>query len=103
MINPRALEILQALAEPTRLRILDLLSSSEEGLTVTLISAYLSVKRTSISHHLGVLHSVGLISFQKSERYHLYKLNWRNNILMSSASDILQTLYVKIKLTEGKE
>jgi DNA-binding transcriptional ArsR family regulator len=55
----RLVKLAAALGDETRLRILNVLSSSE--LTASEIADRLGVERTSLHHHLGILRSAGLL------------------------------------------
>jgi DNA-binding transcriptional ArsR family regulator len=62
-----------AVAEPRRRQILDLLSAGE--LPVNDVVASLGLAQPQVSKHLRVLRSVGLVSVRGSGRQRLYKLN----------------------------
>ena len=62
----RCCQVLQALADRTRLRILKLLRGSE--LCVTEIAAHFEMTQPSISHHLDVLKRSGLVVSEKRGR-----------------------------------
>ena len=66
-----------ALADVTRLQILDLLSVSD--LTASEVGATLNVPSNLLAHHLNVLADAGLISRRRSEgdrRRHYLTLTW---------------------------
>lgn len=58
-------ERLKALADPTRLRMLDLLTQQIEPLCVCEITAEFDVQQPTISHHIRILRQAGLISGEK--------------------------------------
>src|SRR5579872_5752997 len=62
-----------AVAEPQRRRILDLLAHGERS--VNDVAHSLHVKQPQVSKHLRVLKQVGLVSVRGSGRLRLYKLN----------------------------
>lgn len=64
----------QALADPTRLRILELLKKETE-LCVSDIAKHFDMKQPSISHHLDVLKRAGLVSSDKRGREVYYSFN----------------------------
>ncbi len=58
-------ERLKALADPTRLRMLDLLASQEQPLCVCDITSQFDQHQPTISHHLRILRQAGLINGEK--------------------------------------
>jgi DNA-binding transcriptional ArsR family regulator len=64
-----------AVAEPRRRRILDLLAGGE--LSVTDLVAQLGLAQPDVSKHLRVLREVGLVRVRDAGRQRLYRLNGR--------------------------
>ncbi len=58
-------ERLKALADPTRLRMLDLLAQQVEPLCVCEITAEFDLQQPTISHHIRILRQAGLIAGEK--------------------------------------
>ena len=58
-------ERLKALGDPTRLRMLDLLAQQEEPLCVCDITDQFPLSQPTISHHLKLLRTAGLIATEK--------------------------------------
>lgn len=58
-------ERLKALADPTRLRMLDLLAQQTEPLCVCEITAEFDLHQPTISHHIRILRQAGLIAGEK--------------------------------------
>ncbi len=58
-------ERLKALADSTRLRMLDLLTQQSEPLCVCEITAEFDLQQPTISHHIRILRQAGLISGEK--------------------------------------
>ena len=56
---------LKALADPTRLRMLDLLVEQPEPLCVCEITDQFDLRQPTISHHLRILREAGLIDCEK--------------------------------------
>jgi ArsR family transcriptional regulator, arsenate/arsenite/antimonite-responsive transcriptional repressor len=56
---------LKALADPTRLRLLDLLVAQQEPLCVCEITEQFAQQQPTISHHLRILRQAGLIAGEK--------------------------------------
>lgn len=64
---------LAALAEPTRLRVLDRLAHGP--LHVGALAELLEVPMVNLSHHLGVMRTAGLLDDEKVGRRVVYRLN----------------------------
>lgn len=64
---------LAALAEPTRLRVLDRLAHGP--LHVGALAELLAVPMVNLSHHLGVMRQAGLLADDKQGRRVVYRLN----------------------------
>lgn len=58
-------EHLKAVADPTRLRMLDLLAQQDQPLCVCDITPQFSQNQPTISHHLKLLRDAGLIDTEK--------------------------------------
>jgi len=63
-----------AIAEPRRRQILDLLANRGEQ-TVGVIVEAVGLPQSAVSKHLGVLREVGLVTVQQQGRQRMYKLN----------------------------
>ena len=63
----------KALSDPTRRRILELLSEGE--LTAGEIAAHFEMAKPSVSHHLSVLKSAGLVTDERQGQNIVYCLN----------------------------
>ncbi|MBI0579089.1 MULTISPECIES: autorepressor SdpR family transcription factor [Bacillaceae] len=66
-------EVFKALADPTRRKILDLLK--EQDLTAGEIADQFDMSKPSISNHLKILKSAGLVLDEKKGQFILYSLN----------------------------
>lgn len=69
---PETSDVYQAVADPTRRRLLDLLAVAE--LPVSELAAPFDVSRPAISQHLRVLKDAGLVSERKVGRQRVYRL-----------------------------
>jgi DNA-binding transcriptional ArsR family regulator len=69
---PQTLDLLAALAEPTRLRIVNCLSAAP--LFVSELQSILGVPQPTVSRHLRVLRDVGLVRDTPIAQYVLYRL-----------------------------
>ncbi|HEY7356842.1 MAG TPA: metalloregulator ArsR/SmtB family transcription factor [Ktedonobacterales bacterium] len=58
-------ERLKTLADPTRLRMLDLLAQHEESLCVCNITEQFPIHQPTISHHLRLLREAGFVDCEK--------------------------------------
>ncbi|MDQ6598684.1 ArsR family transcriptional regulator [Bacillus salipaludis] len=66
-------DVFKALADPTRRKILDLLK--EQDLTAGEIADQFDMSKPSISNHLKILKSAGLVLDEKKGQFILYSLN----------------------------
>ncbi len=69
----RLVRMLKALADPTRVRILQLLQSRDELCVCEIVDA-LQLPQYSISRHLGVLKAAGLVSDWRQGKWMHYNL-----------------------------
>jgi DNA-binding transcriptional ArsR family regulator len=69
-----ASDVFNAIAEPHRRQIIDLLAR-RRGLAVGAIVLALGLRQPSVSKHLGVLREAGLVCVNKRGRQRLYELN----------------------------
>ena len=65
----------QALADPTRVRILNLLANSPEQVCVCDITPHFNLKQPAISHHLKVLKEVCFITAERRGTFMYYAVN----------------------------
>src|SRR5260370_10595629 len=65
--------MLQALAEPNRIRIIECLRTG--SMNVTQLAKALNVEIVNVSHHLGVLRAAGLVQDEKNGRFVVYSLH----------------------------
>src|SRR5277367_6487565 len=66
-------EMLKAIAEPNRIRIIECLRAG--SMNVTQLAKALSVEIVNVSHHLGVLRQAGLVQDEKNGRFVVYSLH----------------------------
>lgn len=70
--SPAKHDVFQAIADPTRRKLLELLT--EQEMAVTAICSHFPISRTAVSKHLRILSEAGLVKEQKvgrETRYHL--------------------------------
>lgn len=65
--------VFQALADPTRRRILQILKDG--GLTAGEIAAHFDISQPSVSHHLTVLKNSGLVTAEREGQFITYYIN----------------------------
>ncbi|WP_342515149.1 metalloregulator ArsR/SmtB family transcription factor [Sporosarcina sp. FSL K6-1522] len=65
-------DVFQAIADPTRRKLLELLA--DKKLSITIISSHFTMSRTAVTKHLHVLESAGLVTSQKVGREKLFCL-----------------------------
>jgi DNA-binding transcriptional ArsR family regulator len=117
-------DVFQAIADPTRRKLLKLLSKEE--LPVTVISGYFPMTRTAVSKHLRILAEAGLVKERKvgrETRYVLdpeplqqlkewlqyFELFWENklialkNLVESEEADIVETANILRPIEQKKE
>ena len=72
----RVVPLLKAMADPVRLRLVSLVASHEggEACVCDLVDAF-ELSQPTISHHLKLLHSAGLIDREKRGVWVYYRLN----------------------------
>ena len=63
-------DMLQAIAEPNRIRIIECLRTG--SMNVTQLAKALNVEIVNVSHHLGVLRTAGLVQDEKNGRFVVY-------------------------------
>ncbi|HUY50079.1 MAG TPA: metalloregulator ArsR/SmtB family transcription factor [Streptosporangiaceae bacterium] len=66
-------DLVAAVAEPNRRRLLQLLGHGEQ--TVTALASNFTVSRSAISQHLGVLAEAGLVVSRRDGRFQYYRLH----------------------------
>jgi DNA-binding transcriptional ArsR family regulator len=67
-------DVFNAIAEPRRRQIIDLLSQKTRRSVGDLATA-LDLRQPAVSKHLGVLRQVGVVSVTKQGQHRLYQLN----------------------------
>ncbi len=70
--EPQKYDVFQAIADPTRRKLLELLAGEE--LPISIISSHFTMSRTAVTKHLHVLESAGLVASQKVGREKRYRL-----------------------------
>ena len=76
--NPRLNEqvkLLSAMSDPTRLRIIEMLSGTCDSICVCDITTQFDLGQPTISHHLKVLRDAGLVTWEKRGLWVYYSLD----------------------------
>jgi len=89
---------LQAIAEPSRIRIIECLLGGPRN--VTELAKLVQAEIVNTSHHLGVLRSAGLVLDKKDGRFVIYSLN-PELFKMTKTSTFLDLTWCRIEI-EGK-
>lgn len=71
----RLVELLKAVADPTRLQILAILNRSEEPVCICDLTATFGLSQPTISHHMGKLRRAGLVASSKRGIWSYYSLS----------------------------
>ncbi|HVA06770.1 MAG TPA: metalloregulator ArsR/SmtB family transcription factor [Acidimicrobiales bacterium] len=82
-------DVLAAMAEPNRQRLLQLLRAGEQS--VNELAAHFAVTRSAISQHLGVLADSGLVDVRRDGRFRYYRLNPGGLATLRAAIDAFWT------------
>lgn len=69
------MDIFAAVADPTRRRVIDLLSRRERA-AGELGRAFPSISQPGMSRHLRALRDAGLVRVRKQDRHRIYTLRW---------------------------
>ncbi len=88
-------EAFKALADPTRRHILELLRG--EDLTAGEIAEHFDMTKPSLSHHLGILKTAGMIDAERDGQNIIYSLN------TSVLQDLMTWLYTFTDRSEEHE
>lgn len=67
-------DVFQAIADPTRRSLLQLLAEADKEMSIATITEHFPISRTGINKHLLVLYEAGLVSSRKVGRETRYKI-----------------------------
>lgn len=73
-MSQNAVNLIKALADPARIKILKLLSAGQE-LSCQEISGQIDLSQPAFSHHIGKLSEAGILIIRKVGTQHFYRLN----------------------------
>lgn len=95
----KTVQIMKALADETRLRILALLFDGE--LCVCDLVDVLGLPQSTISRHLAYLRSNGWVSDRRRNKWMHYRVDTGNNLLADALIEVLQRRLPKIPAIEA--
>lgn len=98
MAEQMSLEVFRALADPTRLKILELLRTGKE-LCVSSIAEHFKMTQPSISHHLNVLGRARLVEREKRGREVYYRFN--REAILDCCGNQFRLFDLEIRLCKG--
>ena len=73
----QSVDVLKALADPTRLQMIGILKKSAEPVCVCDFTAAFDLSQPTISHHMAKLREAGLVDVSKVGIWAYYRLNER--------------------------
>jgi len=82
----------QALSDPTRILILNLLACNAGPMSVGAIVATLGLGQSTVSHHLKILYDVGFVSRQRRGTSSLYEVNRNCLTKFPNAAEVVMGL-----------
>jgi ArsR family transcriptional regulator len=91
-------EMFKVFSDPTRLKLVKLLSAHDGALCVNALARHLEVTQSAVSQHLRILRQVGLVESDRRGTFVHYALN--RDTLESFKASLLETLgeeFVMIK------
>ncbi len=89
----------KALSDETRLRILQLLGSSEKELCACDIEEQFSLTQPTISHHMKILRGAGLVSAEKRGAWVYYSVEAAGERALSAAESLTAPVAARPKLS----
>jgi ArsR family transcriptional regulator len=88
MRESQIVKIAKALADPTRLKMLNVIRDAGE-LTCSQVCDKFTQRQPTISHHIKTLESAGLIKIRKSGQFHVLKVD--EQVLDDFAAEVAGT------------
>ena len=71
-------DLFQALSDPNRLKILELLRTSPHSLCVNALAQNLGISQSAVSQHLKILRQNGLVNVRKEGNFKHYAVSLEN-------------------------
>ncbi|WP_124059279.1 ArsR/SmtB family transcription factor [Vaginisenegalia massiliensis] len=92
-------QILKALADPTRLKIISLLG--DRPLCACQLLEHFALSQPTMSHHLKILEKAHLIQVDKQSQWHYYSLNYDQTFdLIQQLNQMVTEKTVELSLEE---
>jgi ArsR family transcriptional regulator len=85
----QSVEVLKALADPTRLQMISILKSSAEPVCICDFTAAFDLSQPTISHHMAKLREAGLVDVSKAGIWAYYRLASRLEPKTRALLDVL--------------
>jgi ArsR family transcriptional regulator, arsenate/arsenite/antimonite-responsive transcriptional repressor len=85
----QSVEVLKALADPTRLQMIGILKRSRQPVCICDFTAAFDLTQPTISHHMAKLREAGLVDVSKSGIWAYYRLARRLDPKTSALLDVL--------------
>ncbi len=95
-IAKQCADMLSAIAEPNRIRIIECLRTGSKN--VTELAKALNVEIVNVSHHLGVLRTAGLVQDEKNGRFVIYSLHPKIFVNDNNKATFLDLGWCKIEI-----
>jgi len=85
----QSVEVLKALADPTRLQMIGILKNSPEPVCICDFTAAFDLSQPTISHHMAKLREAGLVDVSKAGIWAYYRLASRLELKTRALLDAL--------------
>ena len=85
----QSVELLKALADPTRLQMIGVLKRSSQPVCICDFTAAFELSQPTISHHMAKLREAGLVEVTKSGIWAYYRLTERLEVTTRALLDVL--------------
>ena len=85
----QSVEVLKALADPTRLQMIGILKNAPEPVCICDFTAAFDLSQPTISHHMAKLREAGLVDVSKSGIWAYYRLASRLDPKTRALLDVL--------------
>ena len=82
-------EVYQALADPNRLKLLDLLRRNPYALCVNALANKLNISQSAVSQHLKILRLPGLVTVKKEGYFKHYSISKENFDTFRSLREVI--------------
>jgi ArsR family transcriptional regulator len=80
--------IFRALSDPARVRIVNLLATSDEPVCICNLTEPLALSQPTVSHHMKKLHDVGLVEREQRGKWAYFSLNPDALLTLAAVADL---------------